>query len=88
MCVILSIVGINTLKGNMAVYNEFGHIIIIIDDARIDEICNVYFKWNDLNTHISNNSHRGIKTNKLRNTTKTDREGGTVGSGVVKNIME
>ena len=31
-----------------------------IDDARIDETCNAYFKWKDLNTYISNNSHRGI----------------------------
>lgn len=43
---------------NMAVYKEFGHIEI--DDARIDETCNAYFKWKDLNTYISNNSHRGI----------------------------
>ena len=42
----------------MAIYNEFGYITI--DDARIDETCNAYFKWKDLNTYISNNSHRGI----------------------------
>lgn len=42
----------------MPIYNEFGHIEI--DDARIDETCNAYFKWKDLNTYISNNSHRGI----------------------------
>ena len=42
----------------MPTYNEFGHIKI--DDARIDETCNAYFKWKDLNTYISNNSHRGI----------------------------
>lgn len=42
----------------MPIYNEFGHITI--DDARIDESCNAYFKWKDLNTYISNNSHRGI----------------------------
>ena len=42
----------------MPIYNEFGHIAI--DDARIDETCNAYFKWKDLNTYISNNSHRGI----------------------------
>ncbi len=42
----------------MPIYNEFGHITI--DDARIDETCNAYFKWKDLNTYISNNSHRGI----------------------------
>ncbi len=42
----------------MPVYNDFG--CIAIDDARIDETCNAYFKWKDLNTYISNNSHRGI----------------------------
>jgi hypothetical protein len=42
----------------MPIYNEFGRIVI--DDARIDETCNAYFKWKDLNTYISNNSHRGI----------------------------
>ena len=42
----------------MAIYNEFGYITI--DDARIDETCNAYFKWKDLNTYISDNSHRGI----------------------------
>lgn len=42
----------------MAIYNDFGYITI--DDARIDESCNAYFKWKDLNTYISNNSHRGI----------------------------
>ena len=42
----------------MAIYNDFGHIEI--DDARIDETCNAYFKWKDLNTYISNNSHIGI----------------------------
>ena len=42
----------------MPVYNEFGYIKI--DDARIDETCNAYFKWKDLNTYISNNSRRGI----------------------------
>ena len=42
----------------MTVYNDFGYITI--DDARIDETCSAYFKWKDLNTYISNNSHRGI----------------------------
>ena len=42
----------------MPIYNEFNRIVI--DDARIDETCNAYFKWKDLNTYISNNSHRGI----------------------------
>lgn len=40
------------------IYNNFGYITI--DDARIDETCSAYFKWKDLNTYISNNSHRGI----------------------------
>lgn len=42
----------------MPIYNEFG--LIEIDEARIDETCAAYFKWKDLNTYISNNSHRGI----------------------------
>ena len=42
----------------MAIYNQFGRIEI--DAARIDETCNAYFKWKDLNTYIQNNSHRGI----------------------------
>ena len=37
----------------MAIYNGFG--LIEIDEARIDETCNAYFKWKDLNTYISNN---------------------------------
>lgn len=40
------------------IYNEFGYITIV--DARIDETCNTYFKWKDLNTYIFNNSCRGI----------------------------
>ena len=42
----------------MPIYNNFGYITI--DDARIDETCNAYFKWKDLNTYIKNNSRRGI----------------------------
>lgn len=42
----------------MTIYNEFDRIVI--DNARIDETCNAYFKWKDLNTYISNNSRRGI----------------------------
>jgi hypothetical protein len=42
----------------MTIYNPFGKIQI--DDARIDEACNAYFKWKDLNTYIKNNSRRGI----------------------------
>ena len=49
----------STLKVlRMPIYNEFGYITI--DDARIDETCNTYFKWKDLNTYIFNNSCRGI----------------------------
>lgn len=33
---------------------------IKIDEERIDATCNAYFKWKDLNTYISDNSHRGI----------------------------
>ncbi len=42
----------------MPIYKVFD--LIEIDAARIDETCNAYFKWKDLNTYISNNSHRGI----------------------------
>ena len=42
----------------MANFKEFD--LIKIDSARIDETCSAYFKWKDLNTYISNNSHRGI----------------------------
>lgn len=42
----------------MPIYKEFGYITI--DEARIDETCNAYFKWKDLNTYIKNNSRRGI----------------------------
>lgn len=42
----------------MPKFKKFGKITI--DDARADETCNAYFKWKDLNTYISNNSHRGI----------------------------
>ena len=42
----------------MAQFKKFGQIAI--DDARINETCNAYFKWKDLNTYISNTSHRGI----------------------------
>lgn len=39
-------------------FKKFG--LIEIDDARIDETCNAYFKWKDLNTYISNHSRRGM----------------------------
>ncbi|WP_294010830.1 hypothetical protein [uncultured Streptococcus sp.] len=42
----------------MADFKNFGHIVI--DDARIDETCNAYFKWKDLNTYIKSTSNRGI----------------------------
>ena len=42
----------------MAIYKKFGYITI--DDARINETCNAFFKWKDLNTYITNTSHRGI----------------------------
>lgn len=42
----------------MPIYKGFD--LIEIDAARIDETCSAYFKWKDLNTYISNNSHRGI----------------------------
>lgn len=42
----------------MPKFKEFD--LIKIDSARIDETCSAYFKWKDLNTYISNNSHRGI----------------------------
>lgn len=42
----------------MPIFHPFGQIRI--DSARIDETCNAYFKWKDLNTYIQNNSHRGI----------------------------
>jgi len=42
----------------MPIYNEFSYVTI--DDVRIDETCNAYFKWKDLNTYISNNSRRGM----------------------------
>ena len=45
-------------RNNMVIYNEFDKIVI--DDARIDETCNAYFKWKDLNTYISNHSRRGM----------------------------
>lgn len=39
-------------------YKQFGYIEI--DDERIDKTCDAFFKWKDLNTYISDNSHRGI----------------------------
>lgn len=40
------------------IYNAFGYIEI--DDERIDETCDAFFKWKDLNTFLSNNSRRGM----------------------------
>lgn len=42
----------------MAKFKDFG--LIHIDEARIDETCNAYFKWKDLNTYIKSNARRGI----------------------------
>lgn len=42
----------------MPIYNEFGHIVI--DAERIDSTVDAYFKWKNLNTYISDNSHRGL----------------------------
>lgn len=42
----------------MGIYKKFGKIVI--DDARINETCDAYFKWKDLNTYISNTSRRGL----------------------------
>lgn len=40
------------------VYKKFSYITI--DDARINETCDAYFKWKDLNTYIKSTSSRGI----------------------------
>lgn len=40
------------------VYKKFGYIEI--DDARINETCDAYFRWKDLNTYIKSTSSRGI----------------------------
>lgn len=45
-------------RKEMANYKNFG--CITIDDARINETCDAYFKWKDLNTYIKSTSHRGI----------------------------
>lgn len=42
----------------MAEFMEFGYIEI--DEARIDETCDAFFKWKDLNTYIKRTSNRGI----------------------------
>lgn len=39
-------------------YKNFSQIKI--DDARINEVCDAYFKWKDLNTYIKSTSSRGI----------------------------
>ena len=41
----------------MPIYNNFDYITI--DAARIDEACDVYFKWKDLNGYVRRNSTRG-----------------------------
>lgn len=45
----------------MTTFKKFSKITI--DDARIDETCNAYFKWKDLNVYISNHDSRGINMN-------------------------
>lgn len=40
------------------VYKKFGYINI--DDARINEVCDAFFKWKDVNTYIKSTSSRGI----------------------------
>lgn len=42
----------------MSNYKNFGYITI--DDARINETCDAFFKWKDLNTYIKSTSNRGI----------------------------
>ena len=39
------------------IYKRFNQITI--DAERIDSACMAYFKWKDLNSYISDNSHRG-----------------------------
>lgn len=50
--------GDNTPNIGMANYKDFD--LIDIDSARIDETCDAYFKWKDLNTFIQSTTHRGI----------------------------
>lgn len=50
--------GDKTTQGITLVYKKFGYIEI--DDARINETCDAYFKWKDLNTYIKSTSSRGI----------------------------
>lgn len=33
---------------------------VIIDNQRINQVCDAYFKWKDLNTYVKQNSTRGI----------------------------
>lgn len=42
----------------MAEYKDFGKVVI--DDARINEVCDAFFKWKDLNTYIKSTSSRGL----------------------------
>lgn len=42
----------------MEFYKKFNRIQI--DDARINETCDAYFKWKDLNTYIKSTSKRGL----------------------------
>lgn len=40
------------------IYQPFGYIKI--DEQRIDETCEAYFKWKDVNTFLKNNARRGM----------------------------
>ena len=40
------------------IYKKFSYIKI--DDARINETCDAFFKWKDLNTYVKSTSTRGI----------------------------
>lgn len=39
---------------------NYKYSVIKIDDARIDEACDAYFKWKDLNSYVKRVSTRGI----------------------------
>lgn len=40
------------------IYNNYD--LVKIDDERIDRTCEAFFKWKDLNTFLSDTSHRGM----------------------------
>lgn len=39
---------------------NYKYQVVKIDDARIDEACDAYFKWKDLNSYVKSVSTRGI----------------------------